>query len=68
MKNPKYVSDGNGNYLVQAEEDNRWGFSLFSDDQSWPGGFGSGWRTWHIVPKAKVPKRIRKTLDFLFDL
>ena len=61
-----YVTNGK-DYLVQVEDSSQFGFSLLSDDQSWPGGFGSGWHSWHIVPKSKVPTHIRKQLDFLFD-
>ena len=61
-----YVTDGE-DYLVQVEDSSQFGFSLLSDDQSWPGGFGSGWRAWRIIPKSRVPKRIRRRLDFLLN-
>lgn len=67
MNSDSYVTDGKGNYLVQVEDDTQFGFSLLSDDQSWPGGFGSGWTTWQCVTKTAVPRRIRKQLDWLFE-
>ena len=62
-----YVTDGEGHYLVQVEDNSQFGFSLLSEDQSWPGGFGSGWQSWHIVIKSKVPRRVRRQLDLLFN-
>ena len=65
--NSSYVTDGKGNYLVQVEDDTQFGFSLLSDDQIWPGGFGSGLTSWQCVAKTEVPRRIRKQLDWLFE-
>jgi len=65
LTNLHYVKNGK-QYLVQADADNQWGFVLMDEEQSWPGGFGSGFSSWHIVPITKVPKKVRSQLDFLF--
>lgn len=40
-----YVVSESGLILLQVPDDNRWGFYLCDDDQSWDGGFGvsSSW-------------------------
>jgi hypothetical protein len=40
-----YVILDDGTILVQVLDDNRWGFVLADEDQSWEGGFGlySSW-------------------------
>ena len=45
-----YVLCSNGDILAQIPEDNQYGFSLLSDDQSYPGGIGCGSRTWRLLP------------------
>lgn len=36
-------------YLVQLPADNEHGFVLADDDQTWPGGLGSGWANAAVV-------------------
>ncbi|RLB65123.1 MAG: hypothetical protein DRH04_10805 [Deltaproteobacteria bacterium] len=55
-----------GKFLVQVPDDNQWGFRLESDDQAWPGGFGSGFQNWEIVPASRVPRHIRQQLGSLY--
>jgi len=67
-----YVKGANGEYYVQiADPNSRWGFylaSAFGDDsQSWDGGFGCGTSTWEVVPVSKVPRKIRRDMDWLFE-
>ena len=45
---------------MQAPDDNEWGFTLYSDDQSWPGGFGLG--EWTLVPANTVPNDVKALL------
>lgn len=48
MTTATYVVTDAGGVLVQLPADNRWGFVLADDDQSWPGGFGVA-QTWEAV-------------------
>lgn len=71
-KEKAYVKGDNGEYYVQVKDENsRWGFYLaqaFGDDsQSWDGGFDSGASTWEIVPVSKVPRKVRREMDWLFQ-
>lgn len=59
-----YVTDGVC-YLVQQPASNMWGFTLYSDDQSWPGGFGCGLKKWWAVSADSVPKEDRDRLEWL---
>ena len=55
-----YVKTNEGLYYVQAPDNNEWGFTLYSDDQSWPGGFGLG--EWTLVPVDLVPNDVKALL------
>ncbi len=60
-----YVKTNDGSYYVQTPEDNQWGFSLHSDDQSWPGGFGLG--EWELVDENDVPEPVKEELGFILE-
>lgn len=62
-----YVTDGRGNYLVQLLADNEFGFVLADDDQTWPGGFGSGMSQWHACDAAEVPAEDQERLGWLLQ-
>ena len=62
MKNTHYVLTNRGEVLVQVLDGSHWGFSLYSDDQCWPGGFGLGASSWEIVKAAEVSSQIRAEL------
>ena len=55
---------GQGTFLVQGPACNPWGFSLYDDDQAWPGGFGFG--EWETIPARDVPRADRERLGWLF--
>lgn len=50
-----------GEYYVQAPDDNQWGFTLYSDNQSWEGGFGIAGH-WVSVPASQVPDDVKTLL------
>ena len=62
-----FVTDGAGRYLVQTPADNEWGFVLADDDQSWPGGVGSGMDEWTAVEAADVPAEVANRLGWLLE-
>lgn len=59
-----FVTDGT-HFLVQIPSENQWGFSLADDDQTFPGGFGSGMTSWRIVPAEQVPTEDRERLEWM---
>lgn len=59
-----YVRTSNGEFYVQIPDDTFYGFTLYSDDQSWPGGLGLA-ASWQAVGKAEVPRKVRLCLDAL---
>jgi len=62
-----YVRDTDtGEYLIQKKEDNRWGFSLFDDEMSYPGGFGKS-SNWECVSEDDVPSTIVDSLGWILD-
>jgi hypothetical protein len=63
-----YVVTEDGTILVQKPEDNRWGFTLHSDDQSWPGGFGAA-STWNLLADddPRITTDVRDSLSWLLD-
>jgi hypothetical protein len=67
-----YVRGNNGKYYVQSPSGNQWGFILSQAEgdwsQSWDGGFGSGATEWVIVPLGKVPRKVRKEMDWLLEV
>ena len=62
-----YVTDGQGNFFVQLPDSNQWGFSLFDDELSWPGGFGICNDGFFAVTPDQVPQEDRDRLDWLFN-
>lgn len=63
-----FVTDGKGNYLVQSPSDSQFGFCLSDDDQSYEGGFGSGFKSWESVTINQVPDKVRDRLGWLLEL
>ncbi len=61
-----YVITDRGEYLVQFPDENRWGFVLADDDQSWPGGIGVA-KSWQFVAVEDVPVEDVERLDWLFE-
>lgn len=64
---PYYVITSDGEYLVQRQADNMWGFELCSEDQSWPGGHGLPSSSWETVDEGDVPPEVKDRLDYLCD-
>ena len=63
---PCYVRDSNQNYFVAGVY--CYGFALFTENQTFPWGFGAtanNW--WEIVPENEVPEEIKKKLEWLFE-
>ena len=58
-----------GSIYVQVPDNSQWGFSICSDDQCWPGGFGI-MRDWTLIPDSEVPEEVREALgdwrDYLY--
>ena len=61
-----FVTDGE-RFLVQLPNDNPHGFVVADDDQTWPGGFGSGMVNWTAVSADKVPAEDRERLEWLLE-
>lgn len=61
-----YVVTPEGDYYIQLPSDSRWGFTIYSDDQAWEGGFG-GPGPLRLVPDDDVPEEVRDTLGWIFD-
>ena len=63
-----YVITEAGSVLVQVPADNRWGFCLCDDDQSWPGGFGVA-SNWEAVADddPRITTADRERLQWLLD-
>ena len=64
-----YVVADNGNVYVQVPDDSQWGFSVASDDQSWPGGIGLGVSNWELVADddPRVTDEDRERLQWILD-
>lgn len=60
-----YVADKSGNIYVQMGAENRWGFSIFDDDQEFPGGFEIG--EWTAIDAASVSEVERERLGWLLN-
>lgn len=58
-----YVRDDRGNVFVQLPADNQWGFSLFDDDQEFPGGFGIG--RWTAISADQTSEADHARLSWL---
>ena len=61
-----FVKNENDQVFLQLPADNRWGFTIYSDDQSWQGGFGAG----SIFTALKdddplITPEIRESLDWI---
>ena len=63
---PCFVTDGTS-FLVQIPAENAWGFVLADEDQTWPGGFGSGMTTWRVASQDEVPQEVRERLGWLLE-
>jgi hypothetical protein len=50
-----------GSIYVQVPDNSQWGFTIYSDNQSWPGGFGI-MTEWTLVPDNEVPKEVKEVL------
>jgi hypothetical protein len=61
-----FVTDGE-RFLVQIPAENEFGFSLADDDQTWPGGLGSGMTSWQCVDPDEVPQADRERLEWLLE-
>jgi hypothetical protein len=62
------ITDG-GRIIVQIAEDNPLKFSLSDDDQTWPGGFGSGAQTWELIDKddPRISAADHERLDWILE-
>lgn len=62
-----FVTDGSL-FLVQLPDDNKFGFVLADDDQTWDGGIGSGMKSpFRAVSPEDVPDDDRERLGWLLD-
>ena len=63
-----YVRTDTGEWLVQiVDDDDRFGFYLCDDDQSWPGGFGAPGKSWQLVNEDDVREKIREQLRWILE-
>ena len=46
----RYVEHSNGTICAQFDSKNEWGFTLVTEDATYPGGFGLGNGTWKEIP------------------
>ena len=60
-----YVQDVYGDIYVQMPADNQWGFSIYDDDQTFPGGFGIG--EWSAVSEDVVSDADKERLSWILD-
>ena len=68
MKNAKYVKcQESGRVLVQTDDDNEFGFVLADDEQTWPGWFGPGVKSWKVVAASEVSEEDQEKLGWLLD-
>jgi hypothetical protein len=53
-----------GYVLIQWPDENRWGFSLHDDDQTWPGGLGP-WSEWEVISRdnPRITGEDRQRID-----
>jgi hypothetical protein len=63
-----YVLTDKGDILVQVPEDNQHGFSLCSDDQTWPGGFGIA-QSWEALKDddPRITADDHENMDWILD-
>ena len=61
-----FVTNGNGDYLVQITRADG-SFFLADEDQTWESGFGCGWKTWRHVDRADVPGDEEDRLGWIID-
>jgi hypothetical protein len=61
-----YVRTERGSVLVQLPDDTTFGFSLHSDDQSWPGGLGVD-SEWEALNESDVSAQDRARLGWLLE-
>jgi hypothetical protein len=62
-----YVLTGRGNLYVQIPSDNQYGFSIYDDDQTWPGGFGIGEWTLLASDDPRITDADRERLQWILD-
>ena len=63
-----FVVTPDGDVFVQIPAENRWGFSLCSDEQSWEGGIGAA-HSWELVDRddPRVSDTSREELGWLLE-
>ncbi len=63
-----YVITDKDMILIQSPAENRWGFSLHSDDQNWPGGFGIA-SSWELLADddPRITDEIRDSLGWILE-
>lgn len=63
-----YVLTDHGTLLAQLPDDNRWGFVLADEDQTWEGGFGFGC-SWELLADndPRITEADRERLGWLFE-
>lgn len=63
-----YVATEGGEVLVQVPDDNRWGFYLADDDQSWDGGFGVA-ASWEAIADddPRIADEVRERLEHIVE-
>lgn len=63
-----YVLTDAGDILVQIPDDNRWGFYLADEDETWEGGFGVA-SSWEPLDDddARITDADRERLGWIID-
>lgn len=63
-----YVLTNRGTVLVQLPADNRWGFLLADDDQTWEGGLGAA-TSWDLIAAddPRISAADHERLDWLLE-
>jgi hypothetical protein len=61
-----YVQTDLGQILAQLPANNRWGFVLADDDQTWPGGLGAA-KEWEVLDDTdpRITDADRERLSWL---
>ena len=62
-----YVITASGNIYLQITADNQYGFSICSEDQTWPGGFGLG--EWTLIDNddPRITDADRERIQWIID-
>jgi hypothetical protein len=63
-----YVITDTGTILLQIPDNNRWGFSIQDDDQTWPGGLGIA-SEWEVLKDTdpRITDADRERLQWILD-